>query len=763
MNPSDAQRSRLEELERRIHALEKRVNERHAEAREEAAALRRELFALRHEVPEQGTSTPSQPDESPALVGSTTSPPPPVEPISAEVVEIPQTSAAPGASATPPGSWLPTSTEGLEALIGGRWLTWAGSLVLLVAVGFGVHWAWTTFETPDWLQVTALHGIALAVVGSAFVLRLRRLPILSQAVAGIGIFALYSIALASLHLYEMWPATVGMAEFTAITALAIVVALWFDSPVVVIVGALGGYLNPILTSDGSGDHVLLFTYFAFLNVTLMACAVWRGWNFLKPIGLVATALMFLLWLASDYDPAIHRWSTEWLVALHAGIFLLGTTLPPLLWRRASTASDLFTLSANAFWFLGMTRYLFHDVPGQQLALVCWCLALGHLALYALTHLRLASTDRMPRVQLALCAAFFVLAAPLQLDEAMYLGPAWCAEGVVFLVIGAYFRDLQMRVSGMIVFALAAVKLLVDFAEPASMIAGTSLDVRFVTVFSGSLIMFAAGGLYLALQERIGESIRAWEFPGFPAALMVVGNTLAMLSLTCQWDGRIVLVMWTLDAAAIWALGFSINRAGARWYGCLLMVVLVGLRILYHGDQVTEPFRLLLNDRLATLALVSVVYFVAAWAYHRRAIGSDEASKLPIHPMLQERSIDPIFAFLGNLILIVALSLELRDWFDAEASAIGQQWNNLRMARLAGYSILWAIYAAILVAVGFILPYRWFRLIGLIAFGPILLKVFFVDLAELELFPRVLAFGVLGIMLLAVSWLYQQFSARLTTE
>ena len=50
--------------------------------------------------------------------------------------------------------------------------------------------------------------------------------------------------------------------------------------------------------------------------------------------------------------------------------------------------------------------------------------------------------------------------------------------------------------------------------------------------------------------------------------------------------------------------------------------------------------------------------------------------------------------------------------------------------------------------------------GLIAFGPILMKVFFVDLAQLEELPRVLATFALGIMLLAVSFAYQRFAARI---
>ena len=62
--------------------------------------------------------------------------------------------------------------------------------------------------------------------------------------------------------------------------------------------------------------------------------------------------------------------------------------------------------------------------------------------------------------------------------------------------------------------------------------------------------------------------------------------------------------------------------------------------------------------------------------------------------------------------------------------------------------------------GFALRNRFYRFVGLIAFLPILAKVFLIDLAQLEDLSRVLATFVLGAILLAVSFLYQRFASRL---
>ena len=263
----------------------------------------------------------------------------------------------------------------------------------------------------------------------------------------------------------------------------------------VLLGALGGYLTPSIAGSSEPNHVALFTYLAFLNVALVGSAVIRGWRFLKPIALLATMIVFGLWLAFGFDPEVHTWSTQWLLTLLWFIFLLGVTLPPVIWQRGSNWLDLGTLSTNSLWFVGVTWGLFHDRPDQQMALVCWGMTLLHLALFGLTYNRVSNTDRMPRVHLALAAIFFILAMPLQLEDSLsYLGLAWAAQGVVLSAVGIYFRDKQMCVSSLIVFGLAAMRLLLfdyfDRPEPLG-----AIDQRFLMFEMSALLMLLGGALY----------------------------------------------------------------------------------------------------------------------------------------------------------------------------------------------------------------------------------------------------------------------------
>jgi uncharacterized membrane protein len=221
-----------------------------------------------------------------------------------------------------------------EAVIGGRWMTWVGAFTLLLAIGFAIHWAWMNLETPKWLRVSAFHLLGVGFLAGAHFLNRRGTPVTVKAFVGLGIFTLYGAAFAALHLYKLWSEDIAFVECAGITALAIGLALRANSPAVVLLGALGGYLTPIVTSSGSGNYVGLFAYLAFLNVALVACAVWRGWSFLKPLTLAATTIMFAGWLVNSHFDLTNNnivRGTEWFAVLHGAIFLVGSTLPPVAW------------------------------------------------------------------------------------------------------------------------------------------------------------------------------------------------------------------------------------------------------------------------------------------------------------------------------------------------------------------------------------------------------------------------------------------------
>ncbi|MCA9052680.1 MAG: DUF2339 domain-containing protein, partial [Planctomycetaceae bacterium] len=90
-------------------------------------------------------------------------------------------------------------------------------------------------------------------------------------------------------------------------------------------------------------------------------------------------------------------------------------------------------------------------------------------------------------------------------------------------------------------------------------------------------------------------------------------------------------------------------------------------------------------------------------------------------------------------------------------------------RAGGVSILWSLFALALLIRGIRRNIRGLRYVGLVLFSIVAWKVFFVDLATLDDFWRIVAFIILGVLVLCGSFLYLRYretfaaNAEVTTE
>ena len=78
------------------------------------------------------------------------------------------------------------------------------------------------------------------------------------------------------------------------------------------------------------------------------------------------------------------------------------------------------------------------------------------------------------------------------------------------------------------------------------------------------------------------------------------------------------------------------------------------------------------------------------------------------------------------------------------------------------SLTWAVYSMILVIVGLTRNYAPIRYFAMALFAITIVKVFAVDLSELDRIYRVLSIIGLGVTLLLTSYLYQKLSADSAT-
>ena len=83
-------------------------------------------------------------------------------------------------------------------------------------------------------------------------------------------------------------------------------------------------------------------------------------------------------------------------------------------------------------------------------------------------------------------------------------------------------------------------------------------------------------------------------------------------------------------------------------------------------------------------------------------------------------------------------------------------NEATNSRQLAWSLLWGIYSIAAVITGILRRYRPIRLFGIALFFLAILKVFLIDIWTLQRLHRILSVICLGVLLLAVAFLYERF-------
>ncbi|NLY02536.1 MAG: DUF2339 domain-containing protein [Rhodopirellula sp.] len=225
-----------------------------------------------------------------------------------------------------------------------------------------------------------------------------------------------------------------------------------------------------------------------------------------------------------------------------------------------------------------------------------------------------------------------------------------------------------------------------------------------------------------------------------------------LAFPIQADAAWVAFGWAAEAAALWWFGNRIAAPAMRVMGgTLAFAAAARVAFLDTPYGTREPFLPLLNEYALPALGTAVMLLGGLFAARRFLPRLDRGERFLAH-----------LAGLAGIVLVwLILSVECYGYFDALA-AVRQgdrvDWGWLGQLSL---SVLWAVFATVLLAIGFRARAARIRWLAIGLYGLTVVKAFLVDMAELDEIYRILAFFVLAVLLGAAAWAYQRI--RLESE
>jgi uncharacterized membrane protein len=643
--------------------------------------------------------------EGKAPVVEQPAPPPPVEPTLLQPPDAP----------VEPEKILPTEPAlprapkkpALETKVGLTVVNRIGVITLMLGVAFFFKWA----VDNNWIGPAGrvILGViaAFAALTAADFLWRKRQQIFAQGVTGTGIGILFLSIYAAFGFYHLIPQTFAFLCMLAAAALAVALALRYGSQSIAALGLLGGYITPLLLSSGEDRPWFLFSYVLLLSACAVLLAKRRKWRGVEILSFVATAILYGGWLGSKFTkPQDQFVGTLALCAFYA-LYWPSTLRPPF-------------LIAQFFAPIALAQIWGGSPP------VFFTLAL----LLAAAGLVRAHWRAHPAALSVTFAAFWLSYG----TWSSHLPAEFLGVSLGFLLFFSYSaRWPSLSVQGLALLVLnGAVYYSVSYWLLKTQY-NSWLGLLAVLVAAAYL----ASGAYLYRRRPTAQA-------DMRPTLLTLGAALCFLTLAIpiQFTGFAISVAWSLEAAALTWIGVRLHSVKPI-LGALAMFVLVLVRLgsidawMYaNGTSYanSQPYALLWNARFLTFAVAAAGLFLAArWA----------CDSLRLVALIEY--------FSGHAVLSWGLSMEAIGW--AEKST---PMENLLSVETVAISILFAAYAAILVSMGVAARSAIHRIAGLALIALVIAKLYLFDIWQLGRIYRISAFVVLGILLIATSFLYSRF-------
>jgi len=302
----------------------------------------------------------------------------------------------------------------------------------------------------------------------------------------------------------------------------------------------------------------------------------------------------------------------------------------------------------------------------------------------------------------------------------------------------------------------------------------------------AILAFVNAGVYFlqayAMIEEVDKTLMAWFALALAAVYIFLSRQVHSRKLTpgaseilhflhlavaigfitvaipIRLDAHWITIGWFVEAGVLLWVG---NRIKSDFLNVLALgaLVLGVVRLLLIDNFSTT--QLIFNMRMATYAVaVAVLAAVARYASERE----DEAAQ----------SVAAVAIVALNALALIALTREVADYYAREMSAYRptaqNQWRSVygdirrvEIERDFTYSALWMAYGAMLMIVGFIRRSAFVRWQALLLIAATVEKVFIYDVSQLDKGYRIVSFIVLGVLLLAISFVYQRDWLKLSAR
>ncbi|MDF1656678.1 MAG: DUF2339 domain-containing protein [Verrucomicrobiales bacterium] len=660
-----------------------------------------------------------------------------------------------------------------EFAIATTWLIRLGVMILIIGIGFFLKYTTTNEAVGPLVRVCVASLTGLAILAGGIRLMKGRYDLLGQGLAGAG-FATFYFSFFTAHRLEVLNTPVASLLMILVTVAAGVIALRHHSLLIAVLGMAGGYLTPFMIETDTPSIISLFSYVLLLGCGVLFMAWKKEWRVLNYLSFAATSVITWRAVEQGFNPERFWQFMPFLIAFFV-LFSTVTFIFHLVHRKKSTLLELIFLFLNAGVFFGFAYDLVRRTYTQEAVAV---VTIG-LAIFYIVHIRIflkrGILDRGLLMSfIGLASLFVAITLPLLLSSG-WITVSWAVQGFVMLWIASRMKSEFLRQLAYVLYLIVLAR--IAFFDLGSQFSGLDRQVPAAEYWLGLFQRFMIFGVPIASFFAAGR-LFSNENAASSDWLVSEGNDIqpwfgqSRLSRFCFWI-VVILSFIVLNVEVFCSIGLHyepLMRPGLTLVWIALGAVLLREMLANRETVATVFFWILVAALVMKVFLFDIFYWDPGWdlAYSFKDPIEDVGMRL-----LNYGSVAVFFLFVWQLLFKQSNRVGLSRAFGYLALGSVFVYTSLEIwsglseflpnFRMGGLSIFWSVFGLALLLTGISRSKAIMRGLGLILMGVVIVKVFFVDLAGLDQLYRIIAFIVLGIVILLGSFLYLKYRHRFLME
>jgi uncharacterized membrane protein len=266
-------------------------------------------------------------------------------------------------------------------------------------------------------------------------------------------------------------------------------------------------------------------------------------------------------------------------------------------------------------------------------------------------------------------------------------------------------------------------------------------------WAGPWIAVAFAGFYLLLL-RLPARGALGTGPALLSALHLAAAVVFLtIAIPLKTHGRWLTIGWVIEGAALMWVASRVRQLLLRIFALICLVLGVWTLLVVNPRAATTPF---FNERFGTYAVAIAAFVFVAWLARNSV--QDEA----LEPVLSWPFLAAAAVLVVNCLILISVGWEIHSyWWQLRWRGDWRLMRDYMMYAHFTYSAFFMLFGAALLSIGFWKRSAFLRWQALALLAATIGKVFLMDTSELSQGFRIFSFLGLGVLLLAVSFVYQR--------